>query len=100
MRVVSLQNAGIYRSSSGRDGTWLYRGSSIERKELVCLFASVLRRDADGDWWLRTPAEQRSDCRVEDAPFVAVELDWGVWDGPTANAVIPNEYRPGRDGRR
>src|ERR1700735_534531 len=24
-----------------RGGTWLYRGSSIDRKELVCLFASV-----------------------------------------------------------
>src|SRR5208337_1037131 len=26
-----------------RDGTWLYCGSPIGRKELVCLFASVLR---------------------------------------------------------
>jgi hypothetical protein len=59
-----------------RDSTWLYRGSPIERKELVCLFASVLRRDADGDWWLQTPAE-RGKIEVEDAPFVAVELDWG-----------------------
>ena len=59
-----------------RDGTWLYRGSPIERKELVCLFASVLRRDADGAWWLQTPAE-RGRIEVEDAPFVAVELDWG-----------------------
>jgi hypothetical protein len=59
-----------------RDGTWLYRGSPIQRKELVCLFASVLRRDADGEWWLQTPAE-RGRIEVEDAPFVAVELDWG-----------------------
>ena len=59
-----------------RDGTWLYRGSSIDRKELVCLFASVLRRDAEGVWWLQTPAE-RGRIEVEDAPFVAVELDWG-----------------------
>ena len=59
-----------------RDGSWLYRGSPINRKELVCLFASVLRRDADGDWWLQTPAE-RGRIEVEDAPFVAVELDWG-----------------------
>ena len=58
-----------------RDGTWLYRGSSIERKELVCLFASVLSRDVDGGWWLRTPAEHGR-IEVEDAPFVAVELEW------------------------
>ena len=62
-----------------RDGTWLYRGSPIGRKELVCLFASVLRRDEDGGFWLETPAE-RGRIEVEDAPFVAVELDW-VGDG-------------------
>jgi uncharacterized protein len=59
----------------GRDGVWLYRGSPIPRKELVCLFSSVLRRDADGAWWLRTPAEHGR-IEVEDAPFIAVELDW------------------------
>ena len=64
-----------------RDGVWMYRGSSIERKELVCLFASVLRREADGSWWLRTPAE-RGRIEVEDAPFLAVELNW-TGDGTT-----------------
>jgi hypothetical protein len=58
-----------------RDGVWLYRGSSIDRKPLVCLFASVLRREADGSFWLRTPAE-RGRIEVEDAPFIAVELEW------------------------
>lgn len=58
-----------------RDGTWLYQGTPINRKELVCLFASVLRREEDGSWWLQTPAE-RGRIEVEDAPFVAVELDW------------------------
>ena len=58
-----------------RDGTWLYRGSPINRKELVCLFASVLKRDACGEFWLETPAE-RGRIEVEDAPFLAVELDW------------------------
>lgn len=58
-----------------RDGTWMYRGTPILRKELVCLFASVLRRDTDGGWWLWTPAE-RGRIEVEDAPFLAVELDW------------------------
>ena len=58
-----------------RDGVWLYQGSSIERKEMVCLFASVLKRAADGSWWLSTPAE-RGRIVVEDAPFIAVELNW------------------------
>ncbi|HZH27699.1 MAG TPA: DUF1285 domain-containing protein [Azospirillaceae bacterium] len=56
------------------DGTWTYHGSPIRRLELVKLFASVLRRDEAGDYWLITPAE-RGRIEVEDAPFVAVEID-------------------------
>ena len=64
-----------------RDGTWLYRGSPIARRELVCLFSSVLRREADGSYWLQTPAE-RGRIEVEDAPWIAVEMDWsGVGAG-------------------
>ena len=58
-----------------RDGSWMYRGSVIGRKELVCLFSSVLKREADGSFWLETPAE-RGRIVVEDAPFVAVEMNW------------------------
>lgn len=58
-----------------RDGSWWYRGGAIGRKELVCLFASVLKRDAAGQFLLETPAE-RGVIEVEDAPFVAVELGW------------------------
>ncbi len=58
-----------------RDGTWLYRGTPINRKELVCLFSSVIKREEDGSFWLETPAE-RGRIEVEDAPFVAVELGW------------------------
>ncbi|HET9146997.1 MAG TPA: DUF1285 domain-containing protein, partial [Acetobacteraceae bacterium] len=58
-----------------RDGTWLYRGSPINRKSMICLFASVLTRDAEGRFILQTPAECGS-IQVEDAPFVAVELHW------------------------
>ena len=57
-----------------RDGTWFYRGSPINRVPLVKLFASVLRREADGSYWLVTPAE-RGRVVVEDAPFIAVAVD-------------------------
>jgi hypothetical protein len=56
-----------------RDGTWFYRGSPIARQPLVKLFASVLRREADGSYWLVTPVE-RGRIAVEDAPFLAVEV--------------------------
>ena len=58
-----------------RDGTWYYKGSPIGRKELVCLFASVLKREADGTYLLETPVE-RGRIEVEDAPFIAVEMVW------------------------
>lgn len=56
-----------------RDGTWFYRGSPIGRLPLVKLFASVLRREADGRYWLVTPAE-RGRIEVEDVPFLAVAM--------------------------
>lgn len=56
-----------------RDGTWFYLGTPIGRPALVKLFASILRRDEAGDYWLVTPVE-RARILVEDAPFTAVEL--------------------------
>jgi hypothetical protein len=58
-----------------RDGTWLYKGSPINRKAMICLFSTVLKREADGAFFLETPAE-RGIIDVEDAPFVAVALHW------------------------
>lgn len=56
------------------DGTWTYRGSPIARPALVKLFASVLRKDADGKTYLVTP-EEKVDVAVADAPFLAVEME-------------------------
>lgn len=64
----------------GADGTWYYRNSPIGRLPLVKLFASVLRRESDGSYWLVTPVE-RGTIVVDDAPFVAVEVD-SVGEGP------------------
>ena len=58
----------------GADGVWHYRGSPIGRAALVKLFASVLRKDADGRHYLVTPAE-KVDVAVKDAPFLAVEME-------------------------
>ena len=68
-----LIDCGDLNMRIARDGTWFYHGSPIGRKPLVKLFASVLRREANGEYWLVTPAE-RGRVEVEDAPFVAVEL--------------------------
>ncbi len=57
----------------GVDATWSYRGSPIGRMGLVKLFASILRKDADGRTYLVTPAE-KVDVAIADAPFLAVEM--------------------------
>ena len=56
-----------------RDGTWFHQGTPIGRRELVRLFSTILRKDAD-DYVLVTPAEKMR-IMVEDAPFMAVLLD-------------------------
>lgn len=55
------------------DGTWYHQGVAIARPEMVRLFSTILRREADGAYVLVTPAE-KLDIAVEDAPFVAVGL--------------------------
>jgi hypothetical protein len=56
------------------DGTWFYLGTPIGRMPLVQLFSSVLRKDEDGRTYLVTPVEKVG-IRIEDAPFVAVEMN-------------------------
>lgn len=56
-----------------RDGTWYYQDSPIERFDICRLFSTVLQKDAQGAYWLVTPAE-RGRIAVEDVPFLAVEL--------------------------
>lgn len=40
------------------DGTWYHEGGPIRRESLVRLFASILRREDDGEYYLVTPAEK------------------------------------------
>lgn len=57
----------------GFDGTWYYHGSPIGRLPLVRLFSTILRKDADGGYWLITPVE-KGRIEVDDVPFIGVEL--------------------------
>ena len=62
------------------DGTWFYMGTPITRNSLVHLFSTVVRRDTDGAYWLITPVEMAR-IKVEDAPFLAVEVNVTNDDG-------------------
>jgi len=54
------------------DGTWFYLGTPIRRPALVKLFASILKREGER-YFLVTPVE-KCGIVVDDAPFMAVEL--------------------------
>lgn len=57
-------------------GDWYHEGTRIQRQPLVNLFASILRREQDGEYYLVTPVEKWR-IRVEDAPLLAVDMDIG-----------------------
>ncbi len=57
-----------------RDGTWYHEGRPIRRAAMVQLFASILKREDDGRIYLVTPVEKVG-IKVEDCPFVIVEMD-------------------------
>lgn len=67
-----------------RDGTWFYMGTPIGRMPLVRLFSTVLRKDEDGKTYLVTPVEKIG-ITVEDAPFIAVEMN--AHDGGNGQAL-------------
>ncbi|HET7887034.1 MAG TPA: DUF1285 domain-containing protein [Bradyrhizobium sp.] len=54
------------------DGTWYYMGTPIGRPALVRLFSTILKRE-NGKYFLVTPVEKVG-IRVDDAPFLAVEM--------------------------
>ncbi len=56
-----------------QDGVWYYLNSPIGRKPLMKLFASVLRHDDDGKYYLVTPVE-KCGITVDDAPFLAIRM--------------------------
>jgi hypothetical protein len=75
------------------DGTWFYLGTPIGRLPLVKLFASVLKREGER-YFLVTPVE-KCGIRVEDAPFIAVEMQ--VESAGTADQVL--QFRTNVDDR-
>ena len=56
-----------------RDGTWYYEGGPIKREGLVRLFSSILKKEGDR-YFLVTPVEKMG-ITVDDAPFVAVDVE-------------------------
>ena len=72
------------------DGSWWHEGARIGRKALIGLFASVLRKDEDGETYLVTPAEKLR-ITVERAHFVATRLD-AEGEGKEARLFFTTDY--------
>lgn len=64
-----------------RDGTWYHEGRPIQRKALVRLFSTLLKREGD-DYFLVTPVEKYR-IQVEDAPFAAIDVTVREIEGET-----------------
>ena len=55
------------------DGTWWHEGSQIKRHKLIKLFASILRKESDGETYLVTPVEKIK-ISVERSHFLIIDM--------------------------
>ena len=76
-----------------RDGSWIHEGGEIKRQSLVNLFASILRRESDGEYYLVTPVEKWR-LRVECLPLLIVDFD--LREEGTDSQVLQVETNTGR----
>src|SRR5215470_17214745 len=79
------------------DGIWYYQKTPIGRPALVRLFASILKREGER-YFLVTPVE-KCGIVVDDAPFLAVELNTESPDGdhPQGSAAQALKFRTNVD---
>ncbi|EED36679.1 conserved hypothetical protein [Luminiphilus syltensis NOR5-1B] len=84
-----------------RDGSWWHEGRPIKREKLVKLFASVLRREEDGEYYLVTPVE-KARITVELHPLLVTDVDYVPESEPktlllslnTGGQVLMDEAHP------
>jgi len=61
------------------DGSWYHEGAKITREAIVRLFASILRREEDGEYYLVTPGEKWR-IKVDLHPLLVTDVCWGEGD--------------------
>lgn len=72
------------------DGAWYHEGSQIQRDSLIRVFASILRREEDGEYYLVTPAEKWR-IEVELHPLIVNDISPGeasAGGGPVLQALL------------
>jgi uncharacterized protein len=76
-----------------RDGVWFHEGGKIERDAIVRLFAAILRREDDGDYYLVTPGEKWR-IRVELLPLVITDVEYS--SSPSGVGVLMATLNTGK----
>jgi hypothetical protein len=57
-----------------REGKWTHEGAPIERQSIVRLFASILRREDDDEYYLVTPGEKWR-ISVDVLPLIVTDVE-------------------------
>ena len=74
------------------DGRWIHEGRPITRPPLVNLFASILRCESDGEYYLVTPVEKWR-VQVECLPLVITDFEQRIANGEPLLQVTLNTGR-------
>jgi len=69
------------------DGSWYHEGSPITRAALVRVFASILRREEDGHYYLVTPGEKWR-IQVELHPLLVTDATVGEGPQPRLQVTL------------
>ncbi len=69
------------------DGRWYHDGGEIKRATLVRLFASILRREDDGDYYLVTPVEKWR-IQVERHALMVVDIERSSNEAEELTAIL------------
>jgi len=68
-------------------GRWYHEGTLIQRESLVRLFASILRRERDGYYYLVTPVEKWR-VQVEILPLIVTDIEPVGEDEPVLQLTL------------
>jgi len=82
-------NCGFVDIAIDREGRWFHDGSEIKRRELVSLFAGLLRREEDGCYYLVTPVE-KVEVSVALHPIMVVDTTPMIMGEEQALALVLN----------
>ncbi|MEH6590312.1 MAG: DUF1285 domain-containing protein [Halioglobus sp.] len=76
-----------------REGVWFHEGGKIERDSIVRLFAAILRREDDGNYYLVTPGEKWR-IRVEALPLIVTDVEYSP--NPSESDVLMATLNTGK----